>query len=126
MGFPQVEEEVSECIEAWEKQNGKEFRVGGMRFMDFVHKQWEDFKTMKDSEKEQRQLAKMKQTEEEMLYGSKPATTPSKRRFAGTPAKTPNKIRKVPIPWQGSFLYACSCSLISVFSLLCRDLCMNY
>ncbi|ELU02314.1 hypothetical protein CAPTEDRAFT_226476 [Capitella teleta] len=94
--LPRVEEEVREGIEAWEKANGREFLVGGVRFIDFVKQQWEDHRLMKENEKEQRHMAKVKQTEEEMLYGSKPAaTTPGKRRFAGTPAKTPSKLRKM-------------------------------
>ena len=50
----QVEAEVGECIEEWEKQNNKVFRVGGVQFMDFIKNQWQDYKVVKENEKEQR------------------------------------------------------------------------
>ena len=52
--LPRVEEEIKESIEAWEATNGREFLVGGQRFMDFVQKQWDEYKIMKENEKEQR------------------------------------------------------------------------
>ena len=45
---------MAEFIEDWEKKNNKTFRVGGVRFMDFIKRQWEDFKVQRETEKEQR------------------------------------------------------------------------
>ena len=50
----QVEQEVTEQIEVWEKTRGKVFLVGGARFVDFIKKQWEEYKVNKEQEKNQR------------------------------------------------------------------------
>ncbi|CAH1783464.1 unnamed protein product [Owenia fusiformis] len=93
--LPKVEQELDEAIGQWEQENKKEFRLKGMRFMDYVTYQWEEYAKNKEMEKQNRHKRNAKIMEEEMHYGSKP-TTPAKRRFLGTtPNKnTPNKQRR--------------------------------
>ncbi len=50
----QVEQEVAIQIEEWEKQTGQIFLVGGVRFLDFIKSQWENYRLQKENEKRQR------------------------------------------------------------------------
>ncbi|CAL1540533.1 unnamed protein product [Lymnaea stagnalis] len=96
--LPKVEEDVGESISKWEKESGKEFLVNGMRFPQYVEKQWEDFHLHKEQQKQSRLKARAKQTQDEMLYGSKSVSqTPSKRKVPSvtTPSRTPLKARKL-------------------------------
>ncbi|XP_048886568.1 protein regulator of cytokinesis 1b isoform X2 [Brienomyrus brachyistius] len=89
--LPKLEKNLKAQIDAWEKEEGREFLVNGQKFLQYVEEQWEVHRTEKEQEKLQRQLKKSKQMEEEMLYGTAPRT-PSKRRLPG--AQTPGKVRK--------------------------------
>nr|XP_023669977.1 protein regulator of cytokinesis 1 isoform X1 [Paramormyrops kingsleyae] len=89
--LPKLEKKLKAQIEAWEKEEGREFLVNGQKFLQYVEEQWEVHRTEKEQEKLQRQLKKSKQMEEDMLYGTAPRT-PSKRRLPG--AQTPGKVRK--------------------------------
>ncbi|XP_066557649.1 protein regulator of cytokinesis 1b isoform X2 [Amia ocellicauda] len=89
--LPKLEKKLKQQIDLWEQEQGREFLVGGQKFMQFVEEQWELHRLEKEKEKQERQLKKSKQIEEEMLYGTIPRT-PSKRRLQG--ANTPGKLRK--------------------------------
>ena len=52
--FQKVEQEVADQIEEWEKQMGREFLVEGVRFLDYIKYQWENYKVQKENEKSQR------------------------------------------------------------------------
>ncbi|XP_054588957.1 protein regulator of cytokinesis 1 isoform X2 [Nothobranchius furzeri] len=90
--LPKVEKILKAQIEAWEEEHGKEFLVGGQRFLEYVHQQWEKHHEEKEKEKLERQLKKSIQTKEEMLFGAT-ARTPSKRQMPGTPVAA--KLRKL-------------------------------
>ena len=49
-----MEQEVADQIEEWEKQMGREFLVEGVRFLDYIKYQWENYKVQKENEKSQR------------------------------------------------------------------------
>uniref|UniRef100_A0A673C9G8 Protein regulator of cytokinesis 1-like n=1 Tax=Sphaeramia orbicularis TaxID=375764 RepID=A0A673C9G8_9TELE len=90
--LPKLEKILKAQIDLWEQEQGKEFLVGGQKFMEYVQKQWDEHQSEKEKEKLERQLKKTKQTQEDMLYGTT-VRTPSKRRMAGNP--TPVKLRKL-------------------------------
>ena len=46
-----MEQEVADQIEEWEKQMGREFLVEGVRFLDYIKYQWENYKVQKENEK---------------------------------------------------------------------------
>ncbi len=52
--LPRVEQEVKDQIEAWEKETGTQFLVSGQGFVDFIQRQWDEYKTQKEKEKEER------------------------------------------------------------------------
>ncbi|KAK0052021.1 protein regulator of cytokinesis 1-like isoform X2 [Biomphalaria pfeifferi] len=96
--LPKVEEEVTEAIVKWQKDNNKEFLINGKSFPDYIEHQWKEFHLQKEQQKQSRQKARAKQTQDEMLYGSKCASqTPNKRRVPTitTPMRTPLKARKL-------------------------------
>uniref|UniRef100_A0A3B1J875 Protein regulator of cytokinesis 1b n=1 Tax=Astyanax mexicanus TaxID=7994 RepID=A0A3B1J875_ASTMX len=90
--LPKLEKKLKLQVEQWEEQQGREFLVGGQKFLQFVGEQWEQHRLEKEREKQERQLKKSKQTEEDMLYGTA-VRTPTKRRFLGS--ATPCKTRKL-------------------------------
>ncbi|KAM9494331.1 protein regulator of cytokinesis 1b [Clarias gariepinus] len=90
--LPKLEMKLKGQIEQWEQEQGREFRVQGQKFMQFVSEQWELHRLEKEREKQERQLKKNKQTEEDMLYGTV-VRSPTKRRFLGS--MTPCKTRKL-------------------------------
>ena len=45
---------MADQIEEWEKQMGREFLVEGVRFLDYIKYQWENYKVQKENEKSQR------------------------------------------------------------------------
>ena len=49
--LPRTEEVLKEEITKWEEQNGKEFLIGGVRFIDYVKNQWEEYTLEKEREK---------------------------------------------------------------------------
>ncbi|XP_029960739.1 protein regulator of cytokinesis 1b isoform X2 [Salarias fasciatus] len=89
--LPKLESKLKAEIDAWENEQGREFLVNNMKFLQYVEEQWELHRQEKEREKQERHLKKSKQTEEDMLYGTT-VRTPTKRRFLGT--NTPNKSRK--------------------------------
>ncbi|XP_037548134.1 protein regulator of cytokinesis 1b [Nematolebias whitei] len=89
--LPKLEKKLKDQIDAWEKEEGREFLVNGQKFLQYVAQQWELHLLEKEKEKLQRHMKKSKQTEEDMLYGTA-IRTPTKRRFLATP--TSNKTRK--------------------------------
>uniref|UniRef100_A0A8C4RJ99 Zgc:86764 n=1 Tax=Erpetoichthys calabaricus TaxID=27687 RepID=A0A8C4RJ99_ERPCA len=52
--LPKLEEEIKSFIDTWEAEQGTVFLVRGQRFMDYVAKQWEDYKLQKEKEKNER------------------------------------------------------------------------
>ncbi|KAI1904123.1 hypothetical protein AGOR_G00002450 [Albula goreensis] len=91
--LPKLEKRLKVQLEAWEREQGREFLVQGQKFMQFVEEQWELHRIKKEREKQERHLKKSRQTEEDMLYGTA-VRTPSKRRLPGN--NTPGKTRKGP------------------------------
>ena len=49
-----MEEDVKEQIAEWEKKHKKSFLVGGVRFTEFIAKQWLEYQQNKENEKNQR------------------------------------------------------------------------
>ncbi|XP_044139160.1 protein regulator of cytokinesis 1 isoform X7 [Bufo gargarizans] len=104
--LPKLEEELRVRIATWEEQQEQEFFMNGMKFMEYVAEQWNQFHLEKEREKQERLMKKSRQLEEEMYYGSAPktpnkrrvlgATTPSKMRKPGQPIRTPNRTFKTP------------------------------
>lgn len=90
--LPKLEKCLKAQIDQWEAEHGKEFRVNGQPFLQYVEDQWNQHRMEKEREKQERQMKKMKQTEEDLLYGTV-LRTPTKRRLAATP--TPSKTRKL-------------------------------
>ncbi|XP_044139154.1 protein regulator of cytokinesis 1 isoform X2 [Bufo gargarizans] len=90
--LPKLEEELRVRIATWEEQQEQEFFMNGMKFMEYVAEQWNQFHLEKEREKQERLMKKSRQLEEEMYYGSAPKT-PNKRRVLG--ATTPSKMRKL-------------------------------
>lgn len=41
-------------IGEWEKENSKQFRIGGVQFFEFCRVQWEEYKQSKELQKQQR------------------------------------------------------------------------
>ncbi|ESO89800.1 hypothetical protein LOTGIDRAFT_53299, partial [Lottia gigantea] len=79
--LPKVEAKVKEAISEWEKENCKQFLVGGVKYDAFIDQQWLDYEESKIKEKEQRHIKKIKQTVEEAHFGTHVSkTTPVKRR----------------------------------------------
>ncbi|RUS81031.1 hypothetical protein EGW08_011197 [Elysia chlorotica] len=97
--IPKVEEEIAEAVLKWESSTGKEFRLNGLRYPDFIENEWTHFHEHKEQQKQSRLQARAKQTHDEMLYGSKASIsmTPSKRKLQPviTPIRTPLKARKM-------------------------------
>ncbi|XP_075894653.1 protein regulator of cytokinesis 1b isoform X4 [Nelusetta ayraudi] len=89
--LPKLEKKLKAQIDVWECEQGRDFLVNGLKFLQYVEEQWEQQQAEKEREKLARHLKKSKQTEEDMLYGT--IQTPAKRRFLATP--TPNKTRKL-------------------------------
>ena len=50
----QIEAEVRAQIERWEAQQQRPFLVQGMRFVDYIREQWDDYHRNKENEKEER------------------------------------------------------------------------
>ncbi|CAD5122691.1 DgyrCDS11101 [Dimorphilus gyrociliatus] len=95
--LPKLENKLLSDVSEWELKIGKNILVEGVRFVDFVHIQKENYELQKQKEKDIRKQQKEKEMEKEMRYGSKPTVAPGKRRFMGTTTlatKSP-KIRKV-------------------------------
>ncbi|XP_057185836.1 protein regulator of cytokinesis 1a isoform X1 [Triplophysa rosa] len=90
--LPKLEKSLKAQIDQWEGVYGKEFRVNGQPFLQYVEDQWNQHRMEKEREKQERQMKKVKQTEEDLLYGTV-IRTPTKRRLAATP--TPGKTRKL-------------------------------
>jgi len=90
--LPKVEAELEEQILLWEKENGRQFQVCGVRYMEYVKTQWDTHEIEKQLERESRMRKKQRETEVEMTFGSRPKT-PTKRRFCGTnPVTTPGSV----------------------------------
>ncbi|XP_051975934.1 protein regulator of cytokinesis 1-like isoform X1 [Xyrauchen texanus] len=90
--LPKLEKRLKAQIDQWEAAHGKEFRMNGQLFMQYVEDQWNQHHIEKEREKQERQMKKIKQTEADLLYGTV-IKTPTKRRLAATP--TPGKMRKL-------------------------------
>jgi len=85
--LPKVEAELEEQILLWEKENGRQFQVCGVRYMEYVNTQRDNHEIEKQLERESRMRKKQRETEVEMTFGSRPKT-PTKRRFCGTTGAT--------------------------------------
>ncbi|XP_029986981.1 protein regulator of cytokinesis 1b [Sphaeramia orbicularis] len=82
--LPKLEKKLRAQIESWEAEQGQEFLVNGVKFLQYVEEQVELHQLEKENQKLERQLKKNKQMEEDMMYGTT-VRTPTKRRFIGTP-----------------------------------------
>ena len=51
---PQLEKKLTTEIEAWEREQGREFLVSGQKFMQYVEEQWEAHRMDKENEKQER------------------------------------------------------------------------
>ena len=51
---PQLEKKLTTEIEAWEREQGREFLVSGQKFMQYVEEQWETHRVDKENEKQER------------------------------------------------------------------------
>ncbi|XP_064601392.1 uncharacterized protein LOC135467550 [Liolophura sinensis] len=84
--LPKVEQDAREAILAWEQSNDQDFLVRGVKFDEYVDKQWESYKE---------EIVKQKEERQKQRANGDSSTTPIKRRFMGTPTKTPNKHRRL-------------------------------
>uniref|UniRef100_A0A8C4RIZ7 Zgc:86764 n=1 Tax=Erpetoichthys calabaricus TaxID=27687 RepID=A0A8C4RIZ7_ERPCA len=66
--LPKLEEEIKSFIDTWEAEQGTVFLVRGQRFMDYVAKQWEDYKLQKEKEKNERVSLKFRILSTILLY----------------------------------------------------------
>ncbi|XP_062867806.1 protein regulator of cytokinesis 1 [Trichomycterus rosablanca] len=86
--LPKLEEDLNSRVEVWEKNQGSVFLMRGVRVMDYISKLWEEHRSQKDKEKNERMSKKADNTQ---------FKTPSKRPHGGTNISvTPSKIRKTP------------------------------
>ncbi|XP_041916257.1 protein regulator of cytokinesis 1 isoform X1 [Alosa sapidissima] len=83
--LPKLEEEMKGAVDAWEKSQGSAFLVRGLKLMDYISVQREEYKQQKDKEKNERMTKKTENT---------PFKTPTKRPPTGASGATPNKTRK--------------------------------
>uniref|UniRef100_A0A8C4RGM9 Zgc:86764 n=1 Tax=Erpetoichthys calabaricus TaxID=27687 RepID=A0A8C4RGM9_ERPCA len=76
--LPKLEEEIKSFIDTWEAEQGTVFLVRGQRFMDYVAKQWEDYKLQKEKEKNERVSLKFRILSTILLRAPRhPLPTPS-------------------------------------------------
>ncbi|XP_056138226.1 protein regulator of cytokinesis 1-like [Lampris incognitus] len=87
-----LEKSLKVQTDLWEQECGEEFLVDGLKFLEYVDRQWTIHQTEKEKEKLERQLKKNKPTEEDTRFRTA-VRTPSKRRAPGNP--TPGKVRKL-------------------------------
>ncbi|MCJ8740927.1 hypothetical protein PDJAM_G00064660 [Pangasius djambal] len=86
--LPKLEEDLKCRVEAWEKDQGSPFLMRGQRVMEYISKQWEEHRSQKDKEKNDRMIKKGDSTQ---------FKTPNKRPHgAANSSVTPSKIRKTP------------------------------
>ena len=50
----QLEDEVRAQVERWEAEQQRPFLVRGMRFVDYIRDQWDEYQRNKENEKDQR------------------------------------------------------------------------
>ena len=72
--LPRIEQELQELINDWEREQGKEFKVGGVSFAAFIEKQKEDHVQGLEMEKMAREKAKKEALLHETRFGAKPST----------------------------------------------------
>ncbi|KAK2827392.1 hypothetical protein Q7C36_018318 [Tachysurus vachellii] len=86
--LPKLEEDLKCRVEAWEKNQGSPFLMRGQKVMEYIAKRWEEHRSQKDKEKNDRMSKKADGTQ---------FKTPSKRPHgAANNSVTPSKIRKTP------------------------------
>ncbi|XP_060791923.1 protein regulator of cytokinesis 1 isoform X2 [Neoarius graeffei] len=86
--LPKLEEDLKCRVEAWEKVEGSPFLMEGQRVMEYISKQWEEHRSQKDKEKNERMSKKADSTQ---------FKTPNKRPHgAANTSVTPSKMRKTP------------------------------
>ena len=56
--LPRIEQELQELIEDWERENGGQFKVGGVSFKAFIEQQKEDHANQLEAEKLARERVK--------------------------------------------------------------------
>lgn len=97
--IPKIEEEIAEAVLQWESSTGKEFKLNGLRYPQFIENEWNSFYEHKEQQKQSRLQARAKQTHDEMMFGCKSSIlmTPGKRNLqpVTTPIRTPLKSRKM-------------------------------
>jgi len=93
--LPRLEEELQDLIEAWEENNGEQFKVGGVSFKAFIQQQREEHAQQLEAEKQARERAKKETLLQETKYGAKPST-PAKLKGHNSTAKTPRKLGQTP------------------------------
>ncbi|XP_035383534.1 protein regulator of cytokinesis 1-like isoform X2 [Electrophorus electricus] len=86
--LPKLEEELKARVDTWETEQGCTFLMKGQSVMEYISRQWEEYRSQKDKEKNERMSKKADST----LF-----KTPSKRPHGpGSSGMTPNKIKKTP------------------------------
>lgn len=93
--LPRIEQELQELIEDWERENGGQFKVGGVSFKAFIEQQKEDHANQLEAEKQARERVKKETLLQETRYGAKPST-PAKLKGHNSTAKTPRKFAPTP------------------------------
>jgi len=93
--LPRIEQELQELIEDWERENGGQFKVGGVSFKAFIEQQKEDHTNQLEAEKQARERMKKETLLQETRYGAKPST-PAKLKGHNSTAKTPRKFAPTP------------------------------
>ncbi|XP_066502442.1 protein regulator of cytokinesis 1 [Hoplias malabaricus] len=86
--LPKLEEDLKARVEAWEMNQGTAFLMRGQRVMEYIAKQWEEHRILKDKEKNERISKKAENSQ---------FKTPTKRAHGqANSGVTPSKIRKTP------------------------------
>jgi len=93
--LPRIEEELQDLIDIWERENGGQFKVGGVSFKAFIEQQKEEHALQLEAEKMAREKAKKETLLQETRYGAKPST-PAKLKGHNSTAKTPRKFVTTP------------------------------
>ncbi|XP_067933561.1 protein regulator of cytokinesis 1-like isoform X2 [Watersipora subatra] len=52
--LPKVEEQLKQEIEEWERENDRQFLIGGVQFFEFCRLEWEEYRQSKELQKQQR------------------------------------------------------------------------
>ncbi|KAK1788338.1 hypothetical protein P4O66_016789, partial [Electrophorus voltai] len=82
--LPKLEEELKARVETWETEQGSTFLMKGQSVMEYISRQWEEYRSQKDKEKNEWMSKKADSTLFKRPHGP------------GSSGVTPNKIKKTP------------------------------